>query len=80
MAKEQVFKVGDLVKHTDGDGRPYKVTYARYILYPNGEDWEYTLVDEAGNTKKELGSSLLTEYVQPSANGNSKKFKKKMGR
>ena len=38
--KTKQFNEGDIVKHIDGDGRPYEVISTRYLVYPHGEDWE----------------------------------------
>ena len=36
--KTKQFNEGDIVKHIDGDGRPYEVISTRYLVYPNGKD------------------------------------------
>ena len=61
--KTKQFNEGDIVKHTDGDGRPYEVISTRYLVYPNGEDWEYTIKDKnTGRICKNLGGLFLAPY------------------
>lgn len=61
--KTKQFNEGDIVKHTDGDGRPYEVISTRYLVYPNGEDWEYTIKDKnTGRICKNLGGLCLAPY------------------
>ena len=61
--KAKQFNEGDVVKHTDGDGRPYEVISTRYLVYPHGEDWEYTIKDNrTGRICKNLGGLFLTPY------------------
>lgn len=63
--KPQRFHIGDFVRHSEGDGRLYKVLEAKYVYYPHGEDWEYTLQDmNTGATKQELDSPTLV-LVEP---------------
>ena len=61
--KTKQFNEGDIVKHTDGDGRPYEVISTRYLVYPHGEDWEYTIKDKnTGRICKNLGGLFLAPY------------------
>lgn len=61
--KTKQFNEGDIVKHTDGDGRPYEVISTRYLVYPHGEDWEYTIKDKnTGRICKNLGGLFLDPY------------------
>lgn len=71
MAKEQTFKVGDLVKSTTkNDGRILTVMGARYLVTPDGEDWEYTVEDSDGNIVcvREFGEeNLVLLHREPEA-------------
>lgn len=61
--KTKQFNEGDIVKHIDGDGRLYEVISTRYLVYPNGEDWEYTIKDKnTGRICKNLGGLFLAPY------------------
>lgn len=61
--KTKQFNEGDVVKNTDGDGRPYEVISTRYLVYPHGEDWEYTIKDKnTGRICKNLGGLSLAPY------------------
>lgn len=63
--KAKQFNEGDVVKHSDGDGHPYEVISTRYLVYPHGEDWEYTIKDKnTGRICKELGGLLLAPYKE----------------
>lgn len=46
--KEAKFKVGDkvLYNHTLHTGRVFVITDMRYVYYPAGDDWEYTMYNE----------------------------------
>lgn len=69
IKKQQKFQVGDMIRYKDGDGRAHKVVDARYIYYPNGEDWEYIIQDSVtGTTKIELGDSLLEKFEEKKKN------------
>lgn len=91
MAKEQTFKVGDLVKSTTkNDGRILTVMDARYLVTPDGEGWEYTVEDSEGNSirVRESGEDNFVllhrepeaqpaTNVAPQRNNQSSKKKKK---
>lgn len=75
MIKESQFKVGDVVKHTNGDSNPYRVIDVRYMCYPDKEEWEYTLQSFGGSIIKVLGSSLLVKFEQSQTRTKKRKGK-----
>ena len=65
--KEAKFKVGDKVFYNNAayKGYGFVITDMRYVYYPTGDDWEYTLEHETNDrliSIRLFGSERLVAY------------------
>ena len=63
--KEAKFKVGDKVFYNNAEYKGYRfvITNMRYVYYPTGDDWEYTMYNETIDKNiKVFGGERLVAY------------------